>query len=659
MLMPFSFDRPVWTSSTLMMVLALPGTLCVGQEQRPVAEAVPSVGNQLLFDDGLQQVENDRPQPSEEQQRLIKQIEAVGGQYDVDESAEKWELQSVYLQDAALTNELLDLLSRQHSLQQLSFYQTPLTDDGVKRLGTLKNLQYLNLHSTLVTDEGLKSLGSLVSLNRLTLGSCEVTGEGLVAVTHLPLERLYVGSTSVNDDGLAVIGRIAALKDLSMWGVPITDKGIAHLRRLSKLESLNMRATIITDAALEHLAKLRNLQDLDILGTLVTGSGLAHLRDLPNLTSIDISRTALRDKSLKSIFPLQHLTRIDLEKTKATQAGVRELWRVMPRLEVQGIETLRPGDEETARQLLREQGDLAIAEYDRRLLEESSPRKREVLQTLRLRDDRVRSYRFEWEQTTVSDKGTTNADDDVEIPLKYSLTVDDRRFASAMQGSEVTQNTRTSGNATFSLGRLFTTRQSVAAQRVKRQSRFDGGFDQELLEYPDSKIPATGIRRLAGRASGTRTEMWPLLWTYSTFDRSIVNLDWRRIEVADEQESIEGRPCIQLRQVDAQQNVFTFQNGITTQVDLTTRQTWSIDPSRGHSIVRYTTGYGEQEPNLVMDIQHRQTEDDGWVPTGWTIRQQNGTASDITTATVTKMELNVDTTDDEFALEFPPGIGVE
>ncbi len=663
--MPFLLDHTVWTSSTrllLLMTLASQGTVCVGQEQRPLPEAVPSVGNQLLFDNGPQQAESERPEPSEEQQRLIKQLDAVGGGYNIDQTSEKWELQSAYLQGAPVTDELLDLLARQQSLQALSFHETPLTDDGVKRLSTLKNLKSLALYTTLVTDEGLKSLGSLVSLNRLNLGSCELTGKGLVAMTHLPLERLSFSSSPVDDDGLAVIGRISTLKSLSLWGAPITDKGIAHLSRLSNLESISLKETIVTDAALEHLGKLPHLQSITVRGTLVTGPGLVHLRDLSELTTLDISRTGLRDKSLVHFFEMPQLTNLDLEQVKATQAGVRELWRAMPGLTIQAVETLHPGDEDTARQLLREKGDQAIAEYDRRLLEESSPRKREVIEAMRLRDDRVKSYRIEWKQITINDNGTTDAGDDVKLPQENSLTVDDRRFASVTEGSEVVQSTPNSGNATFSfgsLGRLFTPRQPAPMQRVKRLSRFDRGFDQELLEYPDSNVPATGIRRIAGRASGTRTEMWPLLWTFSTFDRSIVNLDWQRIEVADESVVVEGRHCLQLHQDDVQQNGFTMQNGIMTQVDLTFRHTWSIDPSREYAIVRYTTGYGEQEPNLVMDIQPAQTKTEGWVPASWTIRQQTGGASYVTTAQVTNIALNVDTTEDDFTLEFPPGIIVE
>ncbi len=621
--MPFLFNRTSWTSSPrliLLAALALQGTVSVGEEQ---------------------------PQPSEDQQRLIDLLDAAGGEYSADQSGKKWELQSVDLRDATLTEELLDLLGQQQSLQNLYFYQTPLTDDGIKRLGALKDLTYLRMRSTLVTDEGLRSLGSLTSLNSLSLSNCEVTGEGLVAMSHLPLERLRVGFTGVNDDGLAAIGRITALKDLSMLAVPISDKGIAHLTRLSNLELIEMRGTIVTDAAMEHLAKLKNLRGIGLNGTLVTGPGLAHLGDLPELTSLDISRTGLRDKSLVHLFGLSNLTIIELEQSKLTQAGVRELSRVLPQLQFSGIDTLRPGDSEKAKQLLREQGEQAIAEYDRRVLEESSPRKREVIEALRRRDDRVTSYHYEWKQTQVSDMGTPDTEDDIELPQEHSVTVDGHRYASEMQGKELTQNIRISGNATSTFERRVTTSQQPASTLpVRRQLRFDGEFIQQLTEYPDSEIPASGFRQPAGRVYVAGSETWPVLAAYSTFDRTIVPVDWRRIEVADEPELVEGRPCIQLRQVQ----VIDYMKIL---------QTWTIDPTRDYAIVRYTHRFGDQEPNPVMEIQHRQTDDNGWVPTSWTIHQQNGAALNVTTATVTKMELNVDTTDDEFALEFPPGVGVD
>ncbi len=664
--MPFTINRTFRTASTrllLFMVLAWQRTVCVGQVQPPVGETGPSGGGRLIFQNGVQPDAVQQAKPSEEQQRLIEQIVGAGGQYNADEYGETWTLRSVYLRDAAVADELLDLLAEQPSLQYISFYQTPLTDAGLRRVSRIKSLERLNLHSTLITDEGLKCLAALGNLKTLMLGSCEVTGEGLVALTHLPLEWLYVSSTAVDDDGLAVVGRMATLRNLSLWGAPVTDKGIAHLTRLNKLESINLKETIVTDAALEHLAKLPKLKDISVRGSLVTGPGLAHFGDSSELTSLDISRTGLRDKSLVHVFPMRHLTSIDLEQVKATQAGVRELWRVMPGLEIQGVETLHPGDEDTARQLLRDQGDLAIAEYDLKLLEESSPRKRELIQAMRLRDERVKSYHVEWKHTTVNENGTPDADEEVKPTQEFTLTVDGHRFASSMQGSEVVQNDGNFGNAPLIVNRTFLPQQPVTGQRVERLSRFNGVYDQQVTRYPDSNIPSTSVRQLAGRTRDTPMEMWPLLWTYSTFDRSISNLDWLRIEVVDEPETVDGRPCIQLRQRDPAQTGITIQNGVTTENDFTFQQTWFVDPSREHSIVRYTSGNGGQQPFLVMDIQHRQTDDDGWVPTSWTIRPQTGAGSNVTTnvttAAITSMKLDIDTTDGDFDLEFPPGTGVD
>ena len=63
---------------------------------------------------------------------------------------------------------------------------------------------------------------------------------------------------------------------------------MGHLRRLTELRRLKLRRTSVSDAGLVRLKGLVNLEDLDIGGTLVTDAGVQELRKV--LPKLNVSR---------------------------------------------------------------------------------------------------------------------------------------------------------------------------------------------------------------------------------------------------------------------------------------------------------------------------------------------------------------------------------
>lgn len=94
----------------------------------------------------------------------------------------------------------------------------------------------------------------------------------------LPLKKqllwLNLGRTKIKDEGLKVVGQLAALRQLHLDYTMISDEGIKHLTALSELNYLNLVGTKITDQGLAHLSRLKNIKNIFVYQTQVTEKGL-------------------------------------------------------------------------------------------------------------------------------------------------------------------------------------------------------------------------------------------------------------------------------------------------------------------------------------------------------------------------------------------------
>jgi len=107
----------------------------------------------------------------------------------------------------------------------------------------------------------------------------------------LPLKKqlvwLKLGSSSITDSGLAVIGNLTTLRRLQIDHTAITDNGLSNLKGLHELRHLNL------------------------VGTKVTGKGIIQLKDLKKLESLYLYQTAVNDAERKLITQNFPKTKID------------------------------------------------------------------------------------------------------------------------------------------------------------------------------------------------------------------------------------------------------------------------------------------------------------------------------------------------------------
>jgi hypothetical protein len=205
-------------------------------------------------------------------------------------------------------------------LTDLSLDNTPVSDAGLEQLQRLTRLKQLSLRNTAVTDAGLKHLRGLRDLEKLRIESVKET------ISLLGVSEQVVDNPKITDSGLEHIAGLTRLELLSLRGAQVTDAGLSHLKRLTSLKYLWLDKTHVTDAGLAQLKGLTQLVFLSLRDTQITDAGLVHLKALPRLGKgteyFDPTEPGYKHGSL------------DLDGTYVTNAGIAELQKALPDLQI-------------------------------------------------------------------------------------------------------------------------------------------------------------------------------------------------------------------------------------------------------------------------------------------------------------------------------------
>lgn len=98
----------------------------------------------------------------------------------------------------------------------------------------------------------------------------------------LPLKKqlvwLKLGSTSINDSALRIIGQFTTLTKLQLNNTKITDMGLPHLKSLANLQYLNLVGTQVTAEGILQLKELKQLQSIYLYQTNVDKAGWVTLK---------------------------------------------------------------------------------------------------------------------------------------------------------------------------------------------------------------------------------------------------------------------------------------------------------------------------------------------------------------------------------------------
>jgi parallel beta-helix repeat protein len=278
-------------------------------------------------------------------------------------------LKELILEYPGITNEGLRSIGGLSSLERLSLISQQLEDTGMSHIAELESLKGLRYHSMSVTnagllhlskltlleelfpsgiidDEGLAHLTKLPALRYLFLASGDFTENGLTHLKRIPsLRKLEVGSIEYGSEGLAHISRIPGLEELSISHTVLSDedlvpfKSMASLKRLSLSPAIQQMARDFTDGALFHLSGIKSLESLELGYGKFTDKGLEYLKEMDNLKRLDIpNNSGFTDAGLSHVAKLPLLEELKLRANQFTDAGMSSIGKLttLKRLELWG-----------------------------------------------------------------------------------------------------------------------------------------------------------------------------------------------------------------------------------------------------------------------------------------------------------------------------------
>jgi len=255
----------------------------------------------------------------------------------------------------------LPLHCQAKELKSISFFSSDATEKGLKQLHELPNLEGIDMfgarrlddralqqlskcsnvtnlslscgaEANMVSDKGLAEIGKMTQLKELSLSWTEITDKGLQVLQKLPnIERLSLhGANNISNDGLKEVARLKNLKHLELAGTNITDDGLKHIENLGHLKILDLRGLAIGDEGVETLSKIGSLQELLLIDTKITDSAVKSISILPNLEDLSISRTSVSDKAVPYLKQMKGLKCLSVQGAKLTPGGICELRKALP-----------------------------------------------------------------------------------------------------------------------------------------------------------------------------------------------------------------------------------------------------------------------------------------------------------------------------------------
>jgi len=233
-----------------------------------------------------------------------------------------------------------------------------ITEAGFMQLGALAELQVLELAFLTITEAGFAHLVGLSQLKHLRLSRCAFDLPH-ACIGHLAtmssLETLILVETdSFVDTGMARLGQLTTLRNLTLFEANLTDFDLAHFASLSNLESFSMercknatsrgvmflgqlprlrkvrlvQVTMVEESWFAAVAASSSLVDLEACECApLTAAAVAHLAPLLSLKRLKLSHCeALTDETLEALSALVNLHYLSLfGGWKLTSLGLRHV----------------------------------------------------------------------------------------------------------------------------------------------------------------------------------------------------------------------------------------------------------------------------------------------------------------------------------------------
>jgi Leucine-rich repeat (LRR) protein len=146
-------------------------------------------------------------------------------------------------------------------LPHLTWLAFDAKDESMAYIAALPHLRFLMCQDTVAGDDGFVALSRSQTIENIWGRRCyNLRRRGFMALANMPaLRNLSVSCKNVDDEGLSVLPRFPALKELMPMDIP--DAGYRHIGQCQRLESLVlMYCRDTTDEATGHIAGLPALK---------------------------------------------------------------------------------------------------------------------------------------------------------------------------------------------------------------------------------------------------------------------------------------------------------------------------------------------------------------------------------------------------------------
>ncbi|MBI5093834.1 MAG: M48 family metalloprotease [Candidatus Hydrogenedentes bacterium] len=169
-------------------------------------------------------------------------------------------------------------------------------------------------------------LAGLTGLKSLDLSLPDLTDRGMRYLKGLTaLEDVHLRAPGVTEAGFTYLEGMQSLQALWSW-TDLTDQGLAHVGRLSSLRELSINVTKIQGPGLTQLAQLPRLEHLELQGANFGNNGLKYLSDLPALKSLWLRGDDQPLKSLRLLALGKSVTTDKALVTLSEMDSLEELW---------------------------------------------------------------------------------------------------------------------------------------------------------------------------------------------------------------------------------------------------------------------------------------------------------------------------------------------
>lgn len=202
----------------------------------------------------------------------------------------------VNLMEAKISDELLQQVARLSTIRELMLGNAQLKDAHLRYIAQLPNLRWITFNvragetDPCITAAGIRYLAACQSIEQLDFNpDCPVSDAGLAYLGQLRnLRELTFHDREVTDAGIKSLQQLRRLEDLSIMESSMTDRGLGYLESLPSLKKLALQDAQISDEGMKSIGRCRKLEEVLLIGHAITDEGLRHLKGLKNAKEITI-----------------------------------------------------------------------------------------------------------------------------------------------------------------------------------------------------------------------------------------------------------------------------------------------------------------------------------------------------------------------------------